>query len=457
MSDTLIRLVGLGVMGRNLALNYLDHGVSVVGYDLNATTRDEVRQGTPLRVEDSLQTLLSVDSSCGERLVLLMVPAGEAVDQLLQQLIPLLSKGDCIVDAGNSFYQDSERRLQWAQEAGINFLGMGVSGGFEGARNGAAMMLGGGAACVQYAPLLSQAAAKGHNGGACFVNTGGGGGGHFVKMVHNGIEYGVMQLLGECYALLRSSYNLTQEEIAALFFSWNRGVLASYLMEISAKVIKKQVEGEYLIDQIVAVAGQNGTGIWTVRSALEYGVPVPVLSAAVNARQRAKQVQDVRCKQAPVRFSQQSLEWMEQGLTLAILSAYVQGMELMAVASEKEGWGLDLAAITRGWSGGCIIRSQMLIELEQGLISSTGPAHLLQLPPFNRWCSTYRDGLQQMVEQAQDSAQPVLALASALAWVDQRNSTGDAIRLIQAQRDCFGFHGFQQQGKDGLSHANWEV
>jgi 6-phosphogluconate dehydrogenase len=439
-------LVGLGVMGRNLALNLADHGVQVVGFGPGSSP-DALPRGTRAASQAAMVAALPAP-----RIVLLLVPAGEAVDQQVAALAGLLAPGDTVVDGGNSHFRDTRRRAEFMAGHGIAFLGMGVSGGAEGARRGPALMAD--QPLPALAELFTPIAARA-DGAACFGAFGGSGAGHFVKMVHNGIEYADMQLIAEAVHLLRHGAGLEPPAIAALFRDWNRGELGSYLMEVTAAVLDAREGDTPFIDLIVDEAGQKGTGHWAVTAAMELGVPVPSLSVAVEARNLSGQ-RPVRAALARPRLPAEIRpEWVHDALLAGRIAAYAQGFSVLAAAKAAYWPELDMALAAGVWRGGCIIRSKLLEPIRAALAEAPSLPSLLLAPALEARMAEAALGLRRATTAALAAALPVPGLAAALSYWDGLGAPRLWADVVQAQRDYFGAHGFRRADRDGVQHGPW--
>ena len=447
-------LIGLGVMGRNLAFNLADHGVHVVGCD-PAASSDLLPQGQVVGDEVTLVGVLT-----SPRVILMLIPAGAAVDQQVQNLLPLLHPGDVVVDGGNSHYADTVRRAAVMAERGITFMGMGISGGAEGARHGPAMMAD--TAMPILENMLGPVAAK-FNGTACFGSFGGAGAGHFVKMIHNGIEYADMQLIAEAVYVLRHGAGLSLPAIGDLFDQWNSGPLASYLMEITAKILHTAENRMPLLDLIVDAAGQKGTGFWAVTAAMELGVPVPTLSAAVDARNLSAQ-RDLRsavlaCGRGPYpppdAIQGITPHHVRDALLAGKVCAYAQGFSVLAAARRSKWPNMDLGLAAGVWRGGCIIRSQLLGDIKDALTAQPDLPSLVLVPSFAGLLAQSDRAVRTVVGAAVTAGLPVPALASVIAYADGLHRPRLWADVIQAQRDYFGAHGFLRLDRDGVQHGPW--
>lgn len=460
-------VIGLGTMGANLARNAARNGAEVFVFNrTQERTRefmDEFGTKEKMTACTSLESLVS--SLKSPRAILLMVKAGEAVDELIQSLTPLLQKGDIIIDGGNSHFTDSERRFRDLAKINIRFLGMGVSGGEEGALLGPSMMPGGDIdAWKILEPLFTTMAAKDTSGGKCVSFMGSGGAGHFVKMVHNGIEYADMQLIAEAYHLLSYLHpGLTNAELAETFDTWNRGAdLQSFLLEITAKIFrtKDTKSNEYLIDVIEDAAKQKGTGKWTIQAALDLQVPIPTIAAAVDARVlssfKAERMEAWEAMHGtPVETPVIEREDVRAALSLSRMCSYAQGMALLQRASDEYHWDLKLSEISRIWEGGCIIRSALLTEISSAFAKNPklknlvlAPACMLQFrEKFGAWTRVVSKGVL--------AGLPLPAMSSALAYFSTYSWDRLPQNLTQAQRDFFGAHGYNRTDIPGEFHTEW--
>ncbi len=463
-----IGLIGLAVMGQNLALNISDHGFSVAVYNRTASKTAAFLKGpaaaSSIIGTSSLTEL--VDALKPPRKVLLMVKAGVAVDALLDQITPLLSAGDIVIDGGNSHYQDTTRRCSQFKEQDLRFVGCGISGGEEGARNGPALMPGGHrSAWPELQPIFEAIAAQ-VKGEPCCRWTGEGGAGHYVKMVHNGIEYGDMQLITEAYQLLHDGLGLPVAQLQTIFQDWNRGPLDSYLIEITGQILGvKDKDGQPLLDKILDAAGQKGTGNWTVASALELGVPLTLIAAAVFARALSARHQERQVAAQQLGASGGRLEASEQDVITAVHDAlyaakiisYAQGFMLLQAAAETYNWDLNYRDIALTWRGGCIIRSLFLDDIARAYDQQPKLANLL-LDSF------FRDALNQSEAQWRQTivlgsryAIPLPAMTAGLAFYDGYRCPRLPANLLQAQRDLFGAHQYERldSPRGTFFHSDW--
>ncbi|MBN1243697.1 MAG: decarboxylating NADP(+)-dependent phosphogluconate dehydrogenase [Spirochaetales bacterium] len=451
-----IAVFGLGVMGRNLILNMADSGVRVMAYDRTAAkTRAfaESEAGRPnLAAAYELQSLVAGLER--PRRILFLIKAGAPVDEQIANLAPLLEPGDIIIDGGNSLWADSERRAAALKEKGLIFVGMGVSGGEEGARYGPSLMPGGDpAAWSSLKPILEAIAAKAPDGSPCVDWMGPGGAGHFVKMVHNGIEYGDMQLIGESYHLMRAAFGWSAAEAGEAFAAWNRTELESYLVEITARILPvKASDGAPLVEKIVDAAGQKGTGKWTVQAALESGIPLTLITEAVFSRFLSG-LRDDRAaaakvlpgpKAAQTKPSDAEVEDLRLALLAAKIMSYAQGYLLIRAADAERGWGIRPAATARIWRGGCIIRSVFLDRIREAFEAEPGIRSILLAPWFRKTLERSEGALRRVVARAALAGVPAPAHAAALSFYDGYRSARLPADLLQAQRDFFGSHGYER-------------
>jgi len=462
-----IGMVGLGVMGRNLVLNMADHGFSVAGYDKDPNRVEALGNASADRdicgaknIDDFIALLRP------PRAVMILVPAGAPVDAVIKDLLPHLDKGDLIIDAGNSYFKDTIMRARNLMAKGIQFLGVGVSGGEEGARHGPSIMPGGPEEAYERVRPVFEAVAAKVNGDPCVTYLGSGSAGHFVKMVHNGIEYAVMQLIAETYDLMKRGLDLNVDELHDVFSAWNNDELNSYLMEITGHIFSKLDEktGKRVIDQILDVARQKGTGMWTSQSAMELQVPIPTIDLAVAMRDLsvfAKEREQANLIfQRPVRRitgDRDTVIWKLRGaLYAALIITYAQGMALLTVASEKYQYHLDLEAVTRIWRGGCIIRAALLEDICAAFRARRDLPNLMLDPNLSFKLMEHQEHLRQVVRQAAESGIPTPGLMVSLSYFDAYRSVWLPANLIQAQRDYFGAHTYERNDAKGTFHTEWE-
>ena len=469
MSKQQIGVVGMAVMGRNLALNIESRGYSVSIFNRSSSKTDEV---IALHPDKKLVPTYTVEEFVASlekpRRILLMVKAGEATDKTIQSLLPHLDKGDILIDGGNTFFRDTIRRNEMLANSGINFIGTGVSGGEEGALNGPAIMPGGQKDAYELvAPILEEIAAKADDGAPCVTYVGPNGAGHYVKMVHNGIEYGDMQLIAESYDILRRVGGLTVEETAEVFKSWNTGELDSYLIEITADILtKKDPEtGKPMVEVIMDTAGNKGTGKWTSQSALDLGVPLPLITESVFARyiSTLKEEREVASKElSPIKVPELSntekqalVESVRKGLYFSKIMSYAQGFAQMRVASEEFDWNLNYGEIAKIFRAGCIIRAQFLQKITDAFERDPELKNLLLDKYFLYVTESYQEAVREVVVTAVQAGIPVPTFSSALAYYDSYRSEVLPANLIQAQRDYFGAHTYNRVDKPGVFHFEW--
>jgi 6-phosphogluconate dehydrogenase len=464
-----IAVYGMGVMGRNIALNLADHGLRVSVYNRTASTTAEfvAGLGPDSGIVPCYELEAMVDSLARPRVVFLMATAGPVVDRIIEGLLPLLADGDLIIDGGNSHFADTQRRWQALQGRGIRFLGMGISGGEEGARHGPSIMPGGD---PEAWPLVRDSfraiAARADDGEPCCTWIGQGGAGHYVKMVHNGIEYGDMQLIAEAWQLLRDGLGLDEEAIAATFAAWNRGPLASYLIEITADILRlREADGSLRLDHIVDAAGQKGTGRWTAIDALELGVPLTLISEAVFARSLSAMKAERVAAAArlggppapPAGEAAATVEAIHDALYAAKIISYAQGFMQMREAAATHGWRLDYAAIARIWRAGCIIRSRFLDDIAAAFERAPDLPSLLLDDFFAAALEAAAPGWRAAVVRGVGRGIPLPATAAALAFYDGYRSATLPANLLQAQRDYFGAHSYRRVDRDPQTawHTRW--
>ena len=469
MSKNQFGLIGLAVMGQNLVLNAADHGFSVSVYNRTAAKTDEFMAGEAKEKKITATYTLEefVTSLERPRTIQIMVQAGGPVDAVINQLKPLLEEGDIIIDGGNSFFPDTERRAKELEAAKLRFIGMGVSGGEEGARYGPSLMPGGTQEAYAFIePLVTAIAAKAPADGApCVAYVGPGGAGHYVKMVHNGIEYGDMQLIAESYALLKAAIDPTPEEFHQIFSEWNAGELSSFLIEITANIFTKMdpATGRPLVDLILDKAGQKGTGKWTSQNALDIGSAIPTITAAVDAR-IISSIKDERVAASKIlsgpgtRYSgdrQQLIDAVRAALYVSKICSYAQGMALLKKASAEYGYGLDLGEMARIWRAGCIIRAELLEDITNAYRRNPALPNLLVDDEFKQAVQSRQSAWRFAVKTAVELGAPVPAMSTSLAYFDAYRSERLPANLIQAQRDYFGAHTFERIDQPGVFHANW--
>ncbi|MCM3704617.1 MULTISPECIES: NADP-dependent phosphogluconate dehydrogenase [Cytobacillus] len=467
MTKSQFGVIGLAVMGKNLAMNIESRGYSVSVFNRSREKTDEMLKEVEGRNFKGTYTIEEfVDSLEKPRKIMLMVKAGGPTDATIDQLKPLLDKGDILIDGGNTFFVDTQRRNKELSELGIHFIGTGVSGGEEGALKGPSIMPGGQKEAYELvAPIFQDIAAK-VNGEACTTYIGPDGAGHYVKMVHNGIEYGDMQLISESYFLLKNVLGLTAEELHEVFAEWNKGELDSYLIEITADIFTKKDEetGKPLVDVILDTAGQKGTGKWTSQSALDLGVPLPIITESVFARfisamkdERVNASKVLRGPAAPEFTGDKEafIESVRKALYMSKICSYAQGFAQMRAASEEYGWDLKYGDIAMIFRGGCIIRAQFLQKIKEAYDREPGLKNLLLDPYFKEIVESYQDAAREIISVAVKNGIPVPCFAAALSYYDSYRTETLPANLLQAQRDYFGAHTYQRTDKEGIFHTNW--
>jgi 6-phosphogluconate dehydrogenase len=458
-------MIGIGVMGSNLLLNMADQGFSVIGFDLKQERAQalETAAAAGTTVKGVTDITVMAKALKTPRKIMMLVPAGKPVDDVIDNLLPHLEKGDILIDGGNSFFQDTNARVRRLQPLGIHFFGMGVSGGELGARLGPSMMPGGDEAAYNYLkPILEAIAAK-SDGVPCVAYMGRDAAGHYVKMVHNGIEYALMQLISEIYDLLRRGAGYNNQKLAALFDRWNEGDLRSYLVEITARVFTVTDENDpdhhELVDRILDQAGSKGTGKWTSQDAMNIPVSIPTIDAAVAARNlsvyKEQRVQAARNYTAVAGGVELDETELESALAFAFVIAYAQGLALLSEASKAYEMQIPMPAVIQVWKAGCIIRSGLLPLFEQAFAGDAAVPNLLLHPEIARWLEVRAAALRNVLCKAIQGGIPAAALSSALAYFDAYRSERLPTNLIQAQRDYFGAHTYRRIDREGVFHTEW--
>ena len=461
-------MVGLGVMGGNLLYNIADHGFSVIGFDLNSEKAKNLeKEATPNTDVKGVSVIEDFISQLNTpRKIMLLVPAGKPVDNVIENLLPHLSKGDIIIDGGNSHYVDTVRRVKYLADQEFHFMGMGVSGGEEGARKGPSIMPGGDVEAFKVVqPILEAVAAK-VNGEACTAYMGKDAAGHYVKMVHNGIEYAIMQLISEVYDLMHRGLGLSNEEMHQIFHQWNQEELNSFLIEITADIFKqKDVEtGKELLDVILDKAGAKGTGKWTSQDAMDRGVSIPTIDIAVSLRtlsaykeQRINASKIYNKTHSSLETDQSKfINELKEALFCAIIISYAQGLSLLVKASEELSMEIPLKDVVKIWRGGCIIRSTLLETFYEAYSAKTDLENILLDENIASLLISRIDSLREVVSAAAKSSIPAGALQTALAYFDAYTSERMSTNMIQAQRDYFGAHTYQRVDREGTFHTEWE-
>ena len=461
-------LTGLAVMGQNLARNVAHKGFSIAVHNRTAekTYKFMAEHGQEGALVGSKSTADFVNSLQSPRAIMIMVKAGQPVDDVIAELTPLLAKGDLLIDGGNSLFSDTQRRVAELSPKGILFLGTGVSGGEEGALNGPSIMPGGSREAYKIVePIFTKIAAQ-VDGVPCCTYIGDGGAGHFVKMVHNGIEYADMQLIAEAYDLLKNGVGLTNDELHTVFTQWNAGDLDSFLIEITAQIFarKDDESNDFLVDRVLDKAAQKGTGKWTAQNALDLGVPLTAITEAVYARALSS-LKDQRVaaskvlpgpKGGKVEGEKQAfIDAVRDALYASKVVAYAQGFDQMLAAAKEFGWSLHPGEIATIWRGGCIIRARFLDRIKDAYDQQPGLANLLLAPYFTEAVKNGQDGWRRVVSEAARLGIPIPAFSSCLAYYDGYRRATLPANLIQAQRDLFGAHTYERTDKPGVFHSQW--
>jgi 6-phosphogluconate dehydrogenase len=467
MSQAHVGLIGLAVMGENLALNIEEKGFPIAVFNRTVSKVDDFiarNPGKQLIGTHSIEEFIA--SLERPRRIIVMVKAGAPVDEQMAHLRPLLEPGDIFIDGGNSWFLDTERRSKEFAEHGLNYVGMGVSGGEEGARKGPSLMPGGSQEAYEaLAPMLTKIAAQ-VDDGPCVSHIGPGGAGHYVKMIHNGIEYGDMQLIAEAYDILSRVGGFSAAELHDIFAEWNAGELQSFLIEITRDIFaKKDAEtGKPLVELILDTAGQKGTGKWTSQNALDLGAAIPTINAAVEARLisalKAERVAASQVLRGPDPSSVQVdrtrlVEQVRQALYASKICSYAQGMALLRLASEEYNYGLDLSELARIWKGGCIIRAQLLDQIARAFRRNQALPNLLVDEEFRTQVDDRQEAWREVVSIGVRAGIPMLAMAGSLGYFDMYRTARLPANLIQAQRDYFGAHTYQRIDREGVFHTEW--
>lgn len=468
MTKQQIGVVGMAVMGKNLALNIESRGYSVALYNRTGSKTEAVINEHPEKNFKATYTIEEfVQSLEKPRRIIMMVQAGKGTDATIQALLPHLDKGDILVDGGNTFFKDTMRRNEELANSGINFIGTGVSGGEEGALKGPSIMPGGQKEAYDLiAPVLVQISAKAEDGAPCVTYIGPNGAGHYVKMVHNGIEYGDMQLIAESYDLLKNVLGLSNEELAETFAAWNKGELDSFLMEITADILTRKDDlgtGKPIVDVILDAAGNKGTGKWTSQSALDLGVPLPLITESVFARfistykeERVNASQ--KFPKTTFEFTGDKAEFVEkirQALYFSKIMSYAQGFAQLRQASKEYDWQLPFGEIAKIWRAGCIIRAQFLQKITDAYEKNDDLENLLLDDYFFDITVKYQQAVRDVVALAVQAGVPVPTFSSAIAYFDSYRAEKLPANIIQAQRDYFGAHTYQRTDREGIFHYNW--
>lgn len=462
-------MVGLGVMGSNLLMNMADHGFAVIGYDKNPDKtklfESSASKGTIVKGVNKLQEMISQLKA--PRKIMMLVPAGIPVDSVINDLLPVLEQGDIVIDGGNSHYTDTLRRIQLLQGKGFHFMGIGISGGEEGARKGPSIMPGGNKETYNLLePILKAVAAK-VNDEPCVGYLGKDAAGHYVKMIHNGIEYAIMQLISECYDLLHNGLGYTNEQMHRVFKDWNSGEMNSFLLEISSEIFDRKDDKEtnnYLVDMILDKAGAKGTGKWTSQEGLDLPMPIPTIDAAVMMRNLSSLIEERKEAAALYNTSLQKIDEdgssfessLHDALFFATIISYTQGLALLTKASEELKMEIPLPEVVSVWRGGCIIRSALL-DLFKRAYKNANLKNLLLDQEIANLMMQKLDGLQKVVSHAALSNFPCAGLMASLNYFNAYRRNLLPTNLIQAQRDFFGAHTYQRIDAEGIFHSEWET
>lgn len=462
-------MIGLGVMGRNFLLNVADDGFAALGTDVNEAAVNALNEeGEGMNVMGVHTQQEFVDLLSRPRKIMLLVPAGKIVDQVIEGLLPLLDEDDIIIDGGNSHYDDTNRRYEYLKTKNIRFLGTGVSGGAKGARLGPSIMPGGDhSAWKVVQPVLETVAAK-VDGTPCVTYIGESSSGHYVKMVHNGIEYGLMQLIAEAYDILKRVGGLSNDRMSEIFAEWNQGRLSSYLVEISGKILAERLEEDtdkHLLDYILDKAKQKGTGKWTSQTAMDLGIPIPTIDAAVSMRAISafKQYRQENSEVfASLHTKEQQLNGealakeVEKALYFCFILTYAQGMHLLSEASEELDYKLDLEGIARIWRGGCIVRAALLEQIRQAYSKNEGLKNMMATAEFKDTLNECRSAVVEVLHMASERGIPTLCMATAFHYFEAFRSERLPLNMVQGQRDFFGSHTYERTDKPGVFHTEWE-
>jgi len=459
-------LVGLGVMGRNFILNVADNGFTAFGHDLD---EDKVNSlltegGNTNKINASSNVEVFIHSLSAPKKIMLLVPAGIVVDKVIEGLLPHLDKGDIIIDGGNSFFTDTDRREEYLKSKGINFFGAGVSGGAKGARFGPSIMPGGSNEAYKVVQPIFEAVAAKYEGEPCVAYLGPKSAGNYVKMVHNGIEYGLMQLTSEIYAILKRAGDYNNKELHEIFDKWNQGRLQSFLIEITTEILKKEDDiGEgYLVDKILDKAKQKGTGKWTSQNAMDLGIPIPSIDIAVSMREISA-LKEERI-QASKAYSKTRLEklaktdlehWAEEALYFGFILTYAQGFHQLTEASREYGYALNLSTIAKIWRAGCIIRARLLKDIAVAYSDNKNLSHLLLDASCIEKVEATVQSARKLISFAVRNGIPSPGLSNSLTYFDAFTSDSLPLNLIQAQRDYFGSHTYERIDREGIYHTQW--
>lgn len=462
-------MIGIGVMGSNLLLNMADHGYAVIGFDLKQERADKLEAAADKDtvVKGTTDIAEMVAALKKPRKIMMLVPAGKPVDDVIENLLPHLEKDDIVIDGGNSYFKDTIKRINYLQDKGIHFFGMGVSGGEMGARLGPSMMPGGDAAAWKYLQPILEAIAADADGEPCVAYMGNNAAGHYVKMVHNGIEYAMMQMISEVYDLLHRSGGYSNHQLHALFIKWGEGQLHSFLIQITAEIFKTGDSAtpgneDFLVDNILDAAGSKGTGKWTSQEAMDLPVAIPTIDAAVAMRDlsvyKNERVSAAKLYQPSVnkiKITEEILNELENALAFCFAIAYAQGLSMLAKASDEHQMNIPLPDVIKVWRAGCIIRSALLDNFTDAFKKNPKLTNLLLDAEIAELLKSREESLRSIISLAVQSKIPLAAMSSALAYYDAYLSERMSTNLIQAQRDYFGAHTYKRTDREGVFHTEW--
>ena len=460
-------MIGLGTMGRNLVYNMNDHGYTVIGFDKNnaqvETLKKEANNDKVFATSNLDEFIKALKTP---KVIMMLVPAGKIVDEVIKELKPFLSEDDLLMDCGNSHFTDTDRRNVQLEGSGIHFMGVGISGGELGARYGPSIMPGGPKKVYERVAEMLEAVSAKANNEPCVTWLGPGSAGHYVKMVHNGIEYGLMQLISEVYHLLKECGGMNNDELHTVFSKWNEGDLQSYLIEITADIFtqKDELTDSRIIDKILDSAKQNGTGAWTSEDSMNLQVPIPVIDIAVSMRdlsayKKEREAAQQHLKGPETKFTgdkNELVKWMGQALYFSIITVYAQGMALLQVASKKYKYDLKLENIAAIWRGGCIIRALLLEDIRSAFSKQPDLSNLMLSEVFSKKLIQSQESIRKAIRIGVESGVPIPAMMGALAYFDSYRSGWLPANLIQAQRDDFGAHKYERNDREGIFHTYWK-
>lgn len=460
-------MIGLGTMGRNLVFNMNDHGYSVVGYDKNVLQAETLKKEARNREVSAASNLDEfINSLKNPKVIMMLVPAGKIVDEVINELKPFLSENDLLMDCGNSHFIDTDRRSEELDKSKIHFMGVGISGGEAGARFGPSIMPGGTKEAYERVGAMLESISAKVNNEPCAMWLGPASAGHYVKMVHNGIEYGIMQLISESYNLLKTAGNMSNDELHEVFSKWNEGKLHSYLIEITSEIFvqKDELTQNSLLDMILDSAKQNGTGAWTSEEGMNLQIPIPAIDIAVSMRDLSacKQERDAanqKMKGPEIKFKggkTELLSWLEDALYFSMITTYAQGMALLHIASKKYKYNLKPKNIAKIWRGGCIIRASLLEDIMSSFTEQPDLKNLLLNEKFSKKLMTTQSGIRKIIQTGVESGIPIPAFMGSLAYFDSYRSGWLPANLIQAQRDYFGAHTYERNDRKGIFHTHWK-